>query len=65
MSRFSVTEMMSVEFNGIERRLDELIERLARLRALQTRSQSEFDANPFLRDIVERNLEIAAQYGPL
>lgn len=52
---------MSLEFNGIERRLDELNERLARLRALQTKSRDEFDEDPFLRDIAERNLEVAAQ----
>jgi uncharacterized protein YutE (UPF0331/DUF86 family) len=41
--------------------LDELNERLARLEALKAKSRSEFDADPYLRDIVERNLEIAAQ----
>jgi uncharacterized protein YutE (UPF0331/DUF86 family) len=52
---------MQLESNGIERRLDELSERLARLGALQGKTRSEFDRDPFLRDIVERNLEIAAQ----
>lgn len=52
---------MPSEFNGIERRLDELNERLARLHPLQDKSLSEFDADPYLRDIVERNLEVAAQ----
>ena len=28
---------------------------------LQTKTKNEFDADPYLRDIVERNLEIAAQ----
>jgi uncharacterized protein YutE (UPF0331/DUF86 family) len=41
--------------------LDELNERLARLEALKAKSRSEFDADPYLRDIVERNLEVAAQ----
>jgi uncharacterized protein YutE (UPF0331/DUF86 family) len=41
--------------------LDELNERLARLEALKAKSRPEFDADPYLRDIVERNLEIAAQ----
>ncbi|NTV33469.1 MAG: DUF86 domain-containing protein [Deltaproteobacteria bacterium] len=52
---------MKPEFSGIERRLDELNERLARLEALKAKSRSEFDADPYLRDIVERNLEVAAQ----
>jgi uncharacterized protein YutE (UPF0331/DUF86 family) len=41
--------------------LDELNERLARLEALKAKSRPEFGADPYLRDIVERNLEIAAQ----
>jgi uncharacterized protein YutE (UPF0331/DUF86 family) len=41
--------------------LDELNERLARLEALQDKARAEFDSDPYLRDIVERNLEIAAQ----
>ena len=52
---------MEPEFNGIERRLDELSERLARLQPLSDRDRIEFDQDPYLRDIVERNLEIAAQ----
>ena len=52
---------MSPEFNGIEKRLDELNERLARLEPLRDKSRDEFDQDPYLRDIVERNLEIAAQ----
>ena len=52
---------MKPEFSGIERRLDELNERLARLQPLREKSRAEFDQDPYLRDIVERNLEIAAQ----
>ena len=52
---------MTVEFVGIERRLGELSERLARLQALRDRSRDDFDSDPYLRDIVERNLEVAAQ----
>ncbi|PJF24064.1 MAG: DUF86 domain-containing protein, partial [Phototrophicales bacterium] len=52
---------MSVEFSGIERRLDELSERLARLTPLRERPRSDFDVDPYLRDIAERNLEVAAQ----
>ncbi len=52
---------MPPEFNGIEKRLDELNERLARLEPLKDKSRETFDRDPYLRDIVERNLEIAAQ----
>lgn len=47
--------------SAIERRLSELNERLQRLEPLRTRPQSDFEADPYLRDITERNLEIAAQ----
>jgi uncharacterized protein YutE (UPF0331/DUF86 family) len=60
-SRPFVEIPMENEFNGIEKRLDELNERLARLEPLRGRPRSEFDADPYLRDIVERNLEISAQ----
>lgn len=52
---------MAAEFSGIEQRLDELSERLARLQPLQEKLRAEFDIDPYLRDIVERNLEVAAQ----
>lgn len=52
---------MPSEFSGIERRLDELSERLARLKPLQVKSRDEFSEDAYLRDIVERNLEVAAQ----
>ncbi len=52
---------MPSEFSGIERRLDELNERLARLVPLRERNRAEFDSDPYLRDIAERNLEISAQ----
>jgi uncharacterized protein YutE (UPF0331/DUF86 family) len=52
---------MTNGFNGIETRLGELFERLARLEALHDRSRSDFDSDPYLRDIAERNLEICAQ----
>ena len=41
--------------------MDELIVRLQRLEPLSERPRSDFDADPYLRDIVERNLEVAAQ----
>ena len=52
---------MPDELNVITRRLDELNERLARLQPLQNKTRSDFDGDPYLRDIVERNLEVAAQ----
>jgi uncharacterized protein YutE (UPF0331/DUF86 family) len=52
---------MNVEFNGIERRLDELSERLARLAPLRDRPRTDFSSDAYLRDIVARNLEVAAQ----
>ena len=52
---------MEREFSGIERRLDELDERLARLQPLREQTRTDFDADPYLRDIVERNLEVGAQ----
>jgi uncharacterized protein YutE (UPF0331/DUF86 family) len=41
--------------------LDELSERLGRLEPLRGKSKAEFAADPYLRDIAERNLEVAAQ----
>jgi len=52
---------MSTEFSGIERRLDELSDRLARLQPLIAKTRGDFDADPNLGAIVERNLENAAQ----
>ena len=52
---------MIPEFSGIERRLDELNKRLARLEPFREKQRSDFDEDAYLRDIVERNLEIAAQ----
>ena len=52
---------MKPEFSGIERRLPELSERLTRLEPLRNKKRREFDQDPYLRDIVERNLEVAAQ----
>jgi uncharacterized protein YutE (UPF0331/DUF86 family) len=52
---------VKTEFSGIERRLAELSERLTRLEPLRQKKRLEFDQDPYLRDIVERNLEVAAQ----
>lgn len=34
---------------------------MARLKPLQSKNRGDFDTDPYLRDIVERNLEVAAQ----
>lgn len=52
---------MKPELGGIERRLDELNERLRRLDPLKEKPLAEFRRDAYLRDIVERNLEVAAQ----
>jgi uncharacterized protein YutE (UPF0331/DUF86 family) len=52
---------MKPEFSGIERRLDELRERLQRLEPLKSKNLNEFLEDAYLRDIVERNLEVLAQ----
>jgi uncharacterized protein YutE (UPF0331/DUF86 family) len=52
---------MTPEFSGIERRLSELSERLSRLAPLRDKSPEEYDHDPFLRDVVERNLQVAVQ----
>lgn len=41
--------------------MNELSERLARLWPLAHKARAEFDADAYLCDIVERNLEVAAQ----
>lgn len=41
--------------------MDELNERLSRLEPLRNKAREDFDEDAYLRDIVERNLEIAAQ----
>jgi hypothetical protein len=52
---------MEAGFSDIERRLDELTKRLARLKALSAKSRNDFDEDNLLRDIVERNFEVAVQ----
>ena len=52
---------MNQTFVGIERRLRRLNECLNRLEPLQNQSRSELAQDGYLRDIVERNLEVAAQ----
>ena len=41
---------MELEFAGLERRLDELNERLARLWPLKEKTRAEFDEDAYLRD---------------
>lgn len=41
--------------------MDELRERLARLEPIREKARSDFNTDPYLRDIAERNLEVAAQ----
>jgi uncharacterized protein YutE (UPF0331/DUF86 family) len=52
---------MQKEYDGIEKRLDELNERLARLEPLKSKTRADFDQDVYLRDIAERNLEVAIQ----
>ncbi len=52
---------MHTEFVGIERRLERLGSFLRKLEPLRTRPKDELAADTFLRDIVERNLEVAIQ----
>lgn len=52
---------MQPEFSGIERRLERLNECLRKLEPLREKEKAELLADPYLQDIVERNLEVAAQ----
>ena len=45
---------MQNEFSGIEKRLGERNERLARLEPFRDRPRTDFDVDSYLRDIVER-----------
>jgi uncharacterized protein YutE (UPF0331/DUF86 family) len=53
--------MMNPEFSGTERRLQKLKECLRKLEPLKNKPKSEFIQDAYLRDIVERNLEVAIQ----
>jgi uncharacterized protein YutE (UPF0331/DUF86 family) len=52
---------MRPDIAGIMRRLEKLKECLANLEPLRKKRRDEFDQQPHLRDIVERNLEVAIQ----
>ncbi|MDI6840276.1 MAG: DUF86 domain-containing protein [bacterium] len=52
---------MKEEFSGVERHLEKLKGCLEKLEPLKERKLKDFLSNSDLRDIAERNLEIAAQ----
>ena len=52
---------MKPEFSGIERRLERLNQCLLKLEPLKNKEKREFLEDPYLQDIVERNLEVATQ----
>lgn len=52
---------MKPEFSGIERRLERLRTCLLKLEPLRVKAKEEFLSDPYLQDVVERNLEVAAQ----
>jgi len=52
---------MRPEIGGITRRLEKLRECLGKLEPLRKKRREEFAQQPYLRDIVERNLEVAIQ----
>lgn len=52
---------MSEQWRGIERRLERLADCVSKLQALAETPRERFDQDSLLRDIAERNFEIAAQ----
>ncbi|MFP3953418.1 MAG: type VII toxin-antitoxin system HepT family RNase toxin [Candidatus Acetothermia bacterium] len=52
---------MKPEFSGIDRRLERLNECLSKLEPLTDKSLEEIKEDPYLEDVIERNLEVAAQ----
>ena len=52
---------MAEPWSGIERRLERLDDCLSKLEALAPRPRADFDADPILRDVAERNFEVAGQ----
>ncbi len=52
---------MKPEFSGIERRLERLSVCLEKLEPFKVKKKEELQQDPYLQDIVERNLEVAAQ----
>ncbi len=52
---------MKLEFSGIERRLEKLNVCLKKLEPFKAKEKEEIIQDPYMQDIVERNLEVAAQ----
>jgi uncharacterized protein YutE (UPF0331/DUF86 family) len=52
---------MKPEFSGIERRLEKLSVCLKKLEPFKAKKKEELLQDPYLQDIVERNLEVSAQ----
>ena len=52
---------MKPEFSGIERRLEKLNVCLKKLEPFKSKKKEEILQDPYLQDIIERNLEVSAQ----
>jgi uncharacterized protein YutE (UPF0331/DUF86 family) len=52
---------MKPEFSGIERRLERLSVCLKKLEPFEEKEKDEIIQDPYMQDIIERNLEVAAQ----
>ena len=52
---------MKPEFSGIERRLEKLSVCLKKLEPFNSKEKEEILQDPYLQDIIERNLEVSAQ----
>jgi len=52
---------MKPEFSGIERRLEKLSACLKKLEPFKAKEKEEILQDPYMQDIIERNLEVAAQ----
>jgi uncharacterized protein YutE (UPF0331/DUF86 family) len=52
---------MKPEFSGIERRLEKLSACLKKLEPFKAKDKEEILQDPYMQDIIERNLEVTAQ----
>jgi len=52
---------MNPAMSAVERRLDELLSRLRTLEEMAEKDRAEFADDSFVRDVVERNFEVAIQ----
>ena len=52
---------MKLEFSGIERRLEKLDVCLRKLKPFRSMQKDEILKDPYFQDIIERNLQVAAQ----